>query len=213
MEQNKSGQVISSLRKKKGLTQAELAARIGVTDKAVSKWENGRGMPDVDLLKPLCDELGITTDEFLAGTTNKVKGAERLKRKNRIDKGVLAAVIIVLCSLLIWGYQQKKHRDAFLKEEFIQYTYGQITHIQSWDGTDKAHLCIWVAADGMRMERFEVDINTIMSDELRERLEKGEINISVKILSIYTGKQYVEGHGESGLYSYPAHSIELWGSE
>lgn len=53
----KSGNFICEQRKKLGLTQKELAEKIGVTDKAVSKWENGRGFPDVSLLTPLAEVL------------------------------------------------------------------------------------------------------------------------------------------------------------
>ena len=67
MDQNKIGQFISELRRQKGLTQKSLAEKIGVTDRAISKWENGRGLPDYSSVKPLCDELGITLNELLEG--------------------------------------------------------------------------------------------------------------------------------------------------
>ena len=60
MDQEKIGKFIFELRKEKKMTQQELADKIGVTDRAISKWENGRGMPDLSLMKPLCDVLGIT---------------------------------------------------------------------------------------------------------------------------------------------------------
>lgn len=78
MEQEKIGKFIAALRKEKNMTQVELAEKIGVTDRAVSKWENGRGMPDISVIKPLCDELGITVNEFLSG--------ERLNKKEYSDK-------------------------------------------------------------------------------------------------------------------------------
>lgn len=49
------------------MTQRELSERLGVTDRAVSKWENGRGLPDFACVKPLCEALGITFNEFVAG--------------------------------------------------------------------------------------------------------------------------------------------------
>ena len=55
MDQIKIGKFISELRKEKGLTQKELADKIGVTDRAISKWENGRGMPDISLLRKISD--------------------------------------------------------------------------------------------------------------------------------------------------------------
>ena len=67
MDQQKIGNFISSLRKERNWTQRELALRLGVTDRAVSKWENGRGLPDLSLLVPLCDALGISVNELLCG--------------------------------------------------------------------------------------------------------------------------------------------------
>ncbi|MCI9587572.1 MAG: helix-turn-helix transcriptional regulator [Oscillospiraceae bacterium] len=67
MELQKTGQFICILRKQRGLTQRELAEAIGVTDKAVSRWERGRGLPDVSLLSPLAGALGTSVTELLAG--------------------------------------------------------------------------------------------------------------------------------------------------
>ena len=59
MDQKKIGAFIAQCRKEKSLTQIQLAELLDITNQAVSKWENGRGMPDVSLLQPLCDALGI----------------------------------------------------------------------------------------------------------------------------------------------------------
>ena len=67
MDQIKIGKFILELRKEKNMTQQELANVLGVTDRAISKWENGRGLPDLSLLKPLCDTLNITINELLSG--------------------------------------------------------------------------------------------------------------------------------------------------
>ena len=67
MEQEKIGKLIAIKRKEKGLTQEELAEKLGVTNKAVSKWETGRGMPDLSMFKLLCDNLDITYNELLNG--------------------------------------------------------------------------------------------------------------------------------------------------
>lgn len=67
MDQVKIGKFISELRRERGMTQRELSERLGVTDRAISKWENGRGLPDFACVKPLCDALGISFNEFVAG--------------------------------------------------------------------------------------------------------------------------------------------------
>ena len=61
------GERIKELRKNAGMTQEELGNKIGVTAQAVSKWECGGGFPEVSLILPLCDELGVTANELLSG--------------------------------------------------------------------------------------------------------------------------------------------------
>lgn len=67
MNQEKIGKFILELRTGKKMTQQELADKLNITDKAVSKWENGRCMPDLELIKPLCEILGVTINELLSG--------------------------------------------------------------------------------------------------------------------------------------------------
>ena len=67
MDQEKIGRFIQACRKEAGLTQAVLAERLGITDRAVSKWETGRSLPDSSLMLPLCQELHITVNELLSG--------------------------------------------------------------------------------------------------------------------------------------------------
>ena len=63
----KVGNLIATLRLEKGLSQGELGLMLGVTNKAVSRWETGRGYPDTALLLKLAEILGITVDELLKG--------------------------------------------------------------------------------------------------------------------------------------------------
>ena len=67
MDQVKTGNLIANCRKEKGLTQANLAEQLGVSDRAVSKWETGRSLPDADNMLELSRILGITVDELLKG--------------------------------------------------------------------------------------------------------------------------------------------------
>lgn len=67
MDQKRIGTFIARCRKEKNLTQMQLAELLGITNQAVSKWENGRGMPEVSLLQPLCKVLGISLNELFSG--------------------------------------------------------------------------------------------------------------------------------------------------
>ena len=63
----KIGKFISQCREEKGLTQAQLAEKFGITDRAVSKWETGKSIPDASIMLDLCAELGINVNELLSG--------------------------------------------------------------------------------------------------------------------------------------------------
>ena len=67
MDQVKIGQFIGICRREKNLTQRQLADLVGVSDKAVSKWETGRGLPEASSMVPLCEALGINVNELLRG--------------------------------------------------------------------------------------------------------------------------------------------------
>lgn len=67
MDQEKIGKFIAACRKEQGITQAVLAEKLGITDRAVSKWETGKSMPDSSLMLPLCGLLKINVNELLSG--------------------------------------------------------------------------------------------------------------------------------------------------
>lgn len=78
MNQSKTGCFIAQCRKEQGLTQLQLAEKLNITDRAVSKWETGRSMPDTSIMLELCGILGISVSELLSG--------ERLKMEEYNEK-------------------------------------------------------------------------------------------------------------------------------
>ena len=67
MDQEKTGKFIAALRKEQSMTQKELAKLLGVSDKTVSKWETGRGLPEISIMQSLCQTLGVSINELLSG--------------------------------------------------------------------------------------------------------------------------------------------------
>ena len=118
------GKFISAKRREKGLTQKELAEKLMVTDKAVSKWETGRGMPDVFVLEDLSKELEVSVSEILNGgevekellpqTADKIivdalKVSNKKANKKRlmaIGAGVAAAILILCISIFVYLFSQ-----------------------------------------------------------------------------------------------------------
>ena len=109
MDQEKIGKFILECRKSKNLTQSELAEKLGVTDKSVSNWENGRNMPDLSLFKPLCEILDISINDLLsAKKVNKNEYKDKLEENiiNTIDysnKKILMKNSIIGYLLIIFG--------------------------------------------------------------------------------------------------------------
>jgi len=110
MDLEKIGNFIAEQRVKKKLTQKELANKLNVTNKAVSKWENGRSLPDVGLFENLCFELDISLNELLSGGKDKKKEKKdeatmyflkHFKKKNKVL--LLASVITIFLILFISG--------------------------------------------------------------------------------------------------------------
>ena len=97
MDQLKIGKFIANCRKTKGLTQMQLAEKLNITDRAISKWENGKSLPDSSIMLELCEVLGITVNDLLSGeivTMNDNKNSEKLllemvKEKEKADKRLL----------------------------------------------------------------------------------------------------------------------------
>ncbi len=114
MNQTETGKFIARCRKEQNLTQAQLAEKLNITDRAVSKWETGKCMPDSSIMLELCGILGITVNELLSGEememgkndgTYEKKADENLlilKRRdeNNINRNVVISIIFS-CTLLI----------------------------------------------------------------------------------------------------------------
>ena len=120
MDLIKIGKYISEKRKALGMTQKQLAEKLDMSDKSVSKWERGVCLPDVSIYSELCSALGISVNEFLAGEDierenlaqkseeNLFGVAIRSKRKQRQLKSIICALIIVAigCILMLSVHRQ-----------------------------------------------------------------------------------------------------------
>ena len=104
MDQVKIGKFIAECRKKNSLTQMQLAERLNITDRAVSKWETGKSMPDSSIMLDLCGVLGISVNDLLSGEVVTVDNynkelennlIEMVKQKEEADKRLLSLEIFV----------------------------------------------------------------------------------------------------------------------
>lgn len=115
MDQRKTGRFIAGERKRLGMTQRQLADRLMISDKTVSKWECGSGLPEVSLMLPLCEMLGVTVNELLTGARLEKENYQQKAEENMMElmkqnqenkkKMALSAVcgiitIIAVCALV-----------------------------------------------------------------------------------------------------------------
>ncbi len=133
MDAKKTGELIATLRKEKGMNQKDLADKLGVTNKAISRWETGRGYPDIEILPVLAETFEISVQELLNGErmleTHKTSvvepvvvsvceyAGEQKKKMNRTILLLIAVVGFLLISMVV----------MFVKvvlPEFIEYVYG-----------------------------------------------------------------------------------------
>ena len=154
MDQIKIGRYIAEKRKNLNLTQAQVAEKLGVTDKSVSKWERGVCLPDVSLYQDLCQELGITINEFFAGDDINKEEIETRSEENIMGVAVdssnrrrklrriivaLAIVAALLASGTIYAVHFISEKGYFMKNYVRVYdateTENAIKEIMSASGT------------------------------------------------------------------------------
>lgn len=146
MDVQKTGQLIARTRKEQGLTQRELAERLHVSDRAVSKWERGLNLPEAALFEPLCQALHITVAELLHGERAEVTvpaleqavgeavalAGEQERGKKRYWRVVLVLLVLLAGAAVLIGrpmwedYQRQKHYDQDGQKPnvvFSQYRY------------------------------------------------------------------------------------------
>lgn len=110
MNQQEIGKFIFTCRKEKGFTQSQLAEILGVSDKSISRWENGKTMPDLSLYEPLCKALGIQISELLY--SKKMKDYEKtiqgeksalniLKTKSQLETFEILTEILIVIGIII----------------------------------------------------------------------------------------------------------------
>ena len=116
MDLDKIGKFIALNRKNKGLTQEQLAEKLGVTNKTISRWETGKYMPDLSLLKPLSEELGITLNELLSG-----EKIEEQKIVENTEKNIINTI----------DYSSKKVENEHKKISIILMILGAIISISA----------------------------------------------------------------------------------
>ena len=162
MDQVKIGNFIKQKRKEKKITQSELAEKLNVTDRAISKWENGICMPDSGIIAELCKILNITINDLFSGEVVDMKDSEKRLEKNLIeiiklkeqkDKqllsleifiGILVSIILFTCVFVAsFAKIEEIYRLLLIVVGFIPFIIGIVyclRYIHSKAGDIRCHL-------------------------------------------------------------------------
>lgn len=181
MDKYKFGEFLYKKRKSLGLTQDELGRKLGVTNKAVSKWEVGETFPDVTMIKPLSDILGITVDELI--TQKEVVVEEKKRRKTSLALLIVVIILAVLeittifsfSGILLGGHIGRKVEEnkkiEITTENYEQYftivpmknfiSDGQILTIDSFCELDSSY---FIEKDIVFTLSYSVDVYYYLAD-------------------------------------------------
>lgn len=124
MNQFRSGQLIAKKRKEKNMTQAELAEKLGVSNKSISKWETGKCMPDYSVVEHLCSELGISASELLNGEENSMNDDSAMRIIERLQvlekqKMTLLGVVLLALGIAMYALGQTMPIDVSNVRDFF----------------------------------------------------------------------------------------------
>ncbi len=193
MNQIKIGNFIAECRKSKGLTQQELADKLGLTAKAISKWECGKGLPDVSLYEDICAELGISLNEFFAGEhieeNHLMKRADenlesilkdyyKMKHQKNIFLTtlivILSAIIVAIAFVILYILKQfaflglllglDSLKDVDIRNDISQY--DKAYYIETYNGDLDSNLSVFPDTIGNQMTvlQFESSMSTGLFD-------------------------------------------------
>lgn len=130
MDQEKIGKLIATCRKENGYTQAALAEKLGITDRAISKWETGKSMPDASIMLTLCELLKINVNELLSGERIIMENYKDIAEKNLIEmrkKEEKAKKVVFFVSGLLIMILLSWNAGASIGEDLGEFFYN-ITH-------------------------------------------------------------------------------------
>ena len=169
------GRFLAETRRAQNMTQAELAGRIGVTDKAVSRWERGVGFPDINTLEPLAAALGLTVPELMRSrretaerplsdreVTELLQGAVAMARENqRQDKTatLLAVLVTVIAGTPVWLTRHSNLGGAyFLGAMAAMAAVGAYLYLRNREdrGSRRVYGCFLLAGTGATLGLLQI---------------------------------------------------------
>ena len=202
MQKEQFGILLTTLRKKNGISQKEMAERLSVSTSAVSKWEHGKNLPDMTMLGSIAETLQVSCDELL----NPEKTLERLanpepqkealskKKHRRIVKIVVLVGILVIAAGLLLGYMVK-HREPTFQQIGTRYIDDP-----DWGYTYEISYVVKGEVTGRSINEY--------LDEVRNEMDWEELGTNVVKTSYYRNKEDALAWKETDMRGYTFLDVE-----
>ena len=202
MQKEQFGILLTTLRKKNGISQKEMAERLSVSTSAVSKWEHGKNLPDMTMLGSIAETLQVSCDELL----NPEKTLERLanpeqqkealpkKKHTRVVKIAVLVGILVIAAGLLLGYMVK-HREPTFQQIGTRYIDDP-----DWGYTYEISYVVKGEVTGRSINEY--------LDEVRNEMDREELGTNVVKTSYYRNKEDALAWKETDMRGYTFLNVE-----
>lgn len=202
MQKEQFGILLTTLRKKNGISQKEMAERLSVSTSAVSKWEHGKNLPDMTMLGSIAETLQVSCDELL----NPEKTLERLanpepqkealpkKKHTRVVKIAVLVGILVIAAGLLLGYMVK-HREPTFQQIGTRYIDDP-----NWGYTYEISYVVKGEVTGRRINEY--------LEEVRNEMDREELGTNVVKTSYYRNKEDALAWKETDMRGYTFLDVE-----
>ena len=202
MQKEEFGILLTTLRKKNGISQKEMAERLSVSTSAVSKWEHGKNLPDMTMLGSIAKTLQVSCDELL----NPEKTLERLansepqkealpkKKHTRVVKIAVLVGILVIAAGLLLGYMVK-HREPTFQQIGTRYIDDP-----DWGYTYEISYVVRGEVTGRRINEY--------LEEVRNEMDREELGTNVVKTSYYRNKEDALAWKETDMRGYTFLNVE-----
>ena len=202
MQKEQFGILLTTLRKKNGISQKEMAERLSVSTSAVSKWEHGKNLPDMTMLGSIAETLQVSCDELL----NPEKTLERLanpeqqkealpkKKHTRVVKIAVLVGILVIAAGLLLGYMVK-HREPTFQQIGTRYIDDP-----DWGYTYEISYVVKGEVTGRSINEY--------LDEVRNEVDREELGTNVVKTSYYRNKEDALAWKETDMRGYTFLNVE-----
>ena len=202
MQKEQFGILLTTLRKKNGISQKEMAERLSVSTSAVSKWEHGKNLPDMTMLGSIAETLQVSCDELL----NPEKTLERLanpeqqkealpkKKHTRVVKIAVLVGILVIAAGLLLGYMVK-HREPTFQQIGTRYIDDP-----NWGYTYEISYVVKGEVTGRSINEY--------LEEVRNEMDREELGTNVVKTSYYRNKEDALAWKETDMRGYTFLNVE-----